>query len=226
MVVVYFVPEWFFKASITLELIFAAITFAISFYAYKIYKLSQQREHYLFSVGFLLTAASYVIWALLNIFLLSHIDNNLLVLAIEKVNFLKTYTLYTHIILLMVGLSTLIYTTIKTKSKRLFLIINALAILPILASENTVSVFYLTTSILLAYLVIHYINEYQIGRQKKTALVMLVFLFIFFGSLDFTLGSGTALYYALGHILKAIGYILLLASLFIIMYYGKKKNKT
>ena len=60
-------------------------------------------------------------------------------------------------------------------------------------------------------------QKYTRSRRTTTFLVMLGFVFIFLGMLDFTLASVREVHYVIGHVLLLIGYMLVMASLLVVL---------
>ena len=212
------VPEWFFGYDIFLELAFAIITLVVSFYAFKIYKLSGQRQSKLFGTAFLFISISYFIQSFLNFFRISVLDENICeALKIVSVNFLNTTGIYTHIIFFGIGLITLTYMTLRIKNAKTYSLLAILFLLSILFSSNTLFLFYLLSSILLIYIVTHYLINYLKNKQTKTLLVLVAFAFLLFGSIHFIFSVNHGLYYVIGHFLELIAYLLILINLILVV---------
>jgi hypothetical protein len=216
-------PEWFFVYGIILEIFFAVITFFVSMYAYKIYKLTEERQLKIFSIAFLFIAVAYVVQAIMNILIYAKLDDD--VANIVKLQAVYLFTLlgtYMHALLFITGLIILAYFTLKIKSVRTLILLIVLAILGVIFSTNKVFTFYVLASVLLLFTVIYYFNNYINNKKTNTLLVLIAMIFLFFATLHFMFAIQHEIYYVLGHILEFIGYLLILIDLILILQHGKK----
>lgn len=216
MAVLYVSPSWFYWVSIIFEIIFALVTGAVAFYSFKVYNLTKQRDSKLFGFGFLFISLSYIVWLLINLFLLNKIDNGMHVLDLNKIAFLGILGVYSHIIFFTIGLLTLIYLTLKVENIQIYFMLVILTFLCLILSFNKALAFYLLSSVFLLYIVYHYIVQYVKKRKTKSLLVLNAFILLAISFIQFIFASQNYLYYVFGHFLELIAYVILLFQLIII----------
>ncbi|MBS3066540.1 hypothetical protein J4205_01830 [Candidatus Pacearchaeota archaeon] len=213
----YYIPNWFFTTSIVFEIIFAVVTALVAFLSFKVYNLSKQNEFRLFGLGFTFISLSYIIWSLINLFLLDQLNESIKVLSFQQFVSLGALGIYFYMLLFIVGLVTLNYTTLKEKNKSIYIIILLTSLVGIVTSFNKGFTFQILSSILLAFLLIHF--AYQVKRNKniKSILVFAAFLALVVSHIIFIFSTTQYVYYVAGHIFELIAYILILVRLSIII---------
>jgi len=207
----YLIPQWFFGYGIALELIFAAITFIVAVYAFKMYKLSYEKSCQVLGAGFLLISAAYATWSLVNIYFFLTL-RNLGYVSLDEITSLGVFGVYAYVIFSILGLTTLVYLTLKTKSYRVFSTIATLSLLVFIFAAQKALAFYFVSSFLILLVFIHYFKEYSRGKKKSTFLLMIAFLFLLISNLDFTLATIQDVHYVVGHVLSLFAYILIFSS--------------
>jgi len=78
---IYLVPQWFFGYDSILELAFAIVTLLVGVYAFKIYKISGQRQLRLFGTAFMSFSLAYFVISYLNFCVISELKGDLCELA-------------------------------------------------------------------------------------------------------------------------------------------------
>jgi len=222
----YFLPKWFVVYGLGLEFVYTVITFLVAIYSYKIYRASLQRELKLFSLGFLSISLSYLSWFFLNLlafFELRDVDAN--IIAINTANRLLNIGAHTHIFFFLFGMIILAYLTLKVKSSRTIILMFSLITLPMVLSEDRAILFYSISSVLLLFLVAHYLFEYSEKRNPKLALMLSAFVLLFIGTFELIFSTKAYVHYISGHIFIFLSYMLVLANLISVFNYGQKKNK-
>jgi hypothetical protein len=213
-----FIPNWFFGYDILLELTFAIITLIVTLFAFKIYKLTRQRQPKLFAISFLFISLSYFVRSFVNFAIVMKLNENICqALKIVNVNTWDTFGVYVYIILFMIGLITLTYMTCKIASPKMYLLLLSLTIFSLLLSTNALSLYYVMSSILLIFIVIHYFKNYVKRKQAKTLLVLIAFVFLFFGNVHFIFSVNHGLFYIIGHFLELGAYSLILTNLILVI---------
>ena len=220
----YFLPQWFIMYGLGLELVFAIITFLVALYAYKVYKLTSQKEHKLFSLGFLLVSFSYICWFILNLFALIELNDNLLTLEIGNAVKLINLGAYLHILFSLLGLIFLVYTSLKVKRAGIFVLISSLTIFSILLTDRKALMFYFLSSILVLYLVAHYFLEYRKKKNIRLIVMSSAFFFLFLGTFELIFTSRYSEDYVVGHIFILISYLIILLNLASVFKNGQKKQ--
>ena len=218
MVHVYLTPTWFFGLDVIFAIIFAVITLIVSLYSFKIYKLSGQKSSKLFGEAFLLFSISYFIQSILNFAIISQLGENICeAVKIQSVTTLAFVGTYIHFIFFITGLVMLTFMTLKIKSQKTYFLILLISLSSLLISANKVYWFYTLSSLLLMFIVIHYHNNYSNNPRFRSLLVLIAFCFLFIGHIHFIFSTNYALFYALGHILELVAYVLILINLLLIL---------
>ncbi len=225
MVNTYLAPYWFFGYGLLLKLAFAIIVLIVSIYAFKVYKISNQKQSRLFGISFLLISLSYFVQALANYAILSKLDQNICVaLKIMSVDTLNMIGFYAHIIFFTAGLVTLTYMTLKCDNAKTYALLLTLAITSLIFNPSTVYFFYLLSSILLAFIAVYYFAYFVSKRQPRTLLVLVAFMFLLFGNIHFLFSVNHEIYYLIGLFLELVAYIAILVSLILVVKKHKKSR--
>ncbi|OIO42782.1 hypothetical protein COU56_02530 [Candidatus Pacearchaeota archaeon CG10_big_fil_rev_8_21_14_0_10_31_9] len=213
----YYIPNWFFTTSIIFEIIFAVVTGLVAVLSFKVYNLSRQKEFRLFGLGFTFISLSYIIWSLINLFLLDQLSDALKVLSFNEFVSLGALGIYFYMLLFIVGLATLNYTTLKENSKSIYIIILLISLVGIITSFNKGFTFQILSSIFLAFLLIHFASQVKRNKNVKSLLVFFAFLSLLVSHVIFIFSTSQYMYYVMGHIFELVAYILILARLYIII---------
>lgn len=214
----FLIPEWFFQYGMFFEFAFAIITLVVGLFAFKIYKLSNQKQSKLFGVAFIFISIHYFIQSFLNFLIVYKLNENICnLMKIQSVNTLNILGIYSHMFFFVVGLIILVYMTLKIKSIETFSLLLILPLISVIFSSNKLYIFYAIASVLLIYISIYYLKNYLKNKQPKTLLVLIAFLFLLFGNIHFIFSVDHAIYYSIGHILELIAYSLILLNMFLIL---------
>ncbi len=217
-------PEWFITYGVGMELIFAVVTLLVAIYAFKIYRLSSQKESELFGLGFLLISLSYITWFILNISALIKLNEGIVALQIDNALALINLGAYLHIFLSLLGLILLVYVNLRIKSIGTLLLLISLSIFPLIFSNNQAILFYFISSILISYLVMHYFYEYKKKKNTHMALMLSAFAFLFLGTFELIFTHEDRMHFVIGHIFILISYTMLLINLISVFKDGQKKK--
>jgi hypothetical protein len=219
---VFSIPNWFFGYDVIFELFFAIITLAVALYAFKVYRLSNQEQPKLFGLAFLSFSISYFVQSILNYLIITEAAKTICeVVKIQSVALFNAIRIYIHMFFFIVGLVTLAYMTLKIKSPKTYLLLLASFLLTFFIVANKIPWFYMASSLLLVFISLFYLFNFLENKQPKT---FLVFLFLLFGHLHFIFSLNHVIYYAMGHFLELLAYILILINLLLILKNGKKKK--
>lgn len=213
--------EWFFGLTIAFELLFAVAAFAVASYAFRVYYISRHRESKLFTYSFTLISVSYLLKALLNLFVYSELKEKASSFAIEgldkfitNLNKIQITSYYLYILLFTAGLITLAYMTFRVKSWKVYTILIVTNLLAIyLSDDKSMLLFSLLSSLLVLYVCFHYLFEYMSRKNNKTLLLLIAFVAMFFSGLAFVFTKSYYGNYAIGHALELASYILIITSL-------------
>jgi hypothetical protein len=209
----YYIPEWFFQFSILLEILFAIASGIVAYYAYKVYKVSSQRESGLFTLSFVFISLSYLFKSIINLFVLDELKDQIRTLTVETLGNLSRIGFYSYILLFVLGLTTLAYMTLKKKNIMFYLLLVAINFVVILHAADAVFLFEILTSFILLYLCGHYAYEYKLNGNYKTLLVLIAFIFFLFSGLGFVVAQDYYLNFVVGHLFELAAYILITVSL-------------
>lgn len=210
---IYLIPHWFFGFDIAMEIIFAVIALAVSILAYKMYRLSQDRGIKLLSASFGLIGLSYIIWAISNLSLLAEASEGVLEADLSKMIVWGSIALFAFMFLYTISLSTLAYTTFKTRKGGIYYLLVGLPLIAIAASLNKFATFKIVSIFLLAFIVYHYANECTICKNRKVNLMLGAFVFLLLSNITFLFVLTSYKAYVIGHILELVAYILILFNL-------------
>lgn len=210
----FLIPQWFFAYGIIFEIAFAIIALTVSVYAFKVYKLSNQKPSKYFAIGFLFISINYFLQSFLNILISSKLASNICgFMKIQGINTLNLYGIYLHMFFFVIGLITLAYMTLKLESKKTYFLLIIIALLSIVFAADKVYMFYIIASVLLIFIAWHYLENYLKNKQFKTLIILIAFLFLLFGNLHFIFAVNHGLYYVVGHFLELVAYVLILINL-------------
>jgi hypothetical protein len=223
---VFLTPSWFFSYSIILEFFFVLITLTVSYYAYKIYRLSGQSHTKIFSFAFVFIALSYIVWSITNLLILYALDAKVsYVMKLQNVFLINLFGSYLHAFFFIIGLILLTYLTLKVRNIKILSLLTAIVLISVFFSQNKLFLFYVLSSVLLIHIVIYYFANYIKHRNTNTLLVLLAMILLLFSSLHFVFAISDSTYYVLGHITEFLAYVLILINLLVIIKHGKKTRQ-
>lgn len=215
MVYYYLIPKWFFGLDISLKFLFAFITLAVSFFSFKIYRLSEHRETKLFAISFFLIFLSFLSSGLVNSIVLSGAKptEDITHFVIERNTFFLFLGLFVHMAFFIAGLITLVYTQFKIKNGKVYYIMLGLALLIVFSAYNKVVTFNILSAFLITFIIYNYVNEYAKRGNKKIILVIAAFILLLLSSANFTFALTYYQAYIVGHMLGLAAYVLIISSL-------------
>lgn len=215
MVYYYLIPKWFFGLDISLKFLFAFITLAVSFFSFKIYRLSEHRETKLFAISFFLIFLSFLSSGLVNSIVLSGAKptEDITHFVIERNTFFLFLGLFVHMAFFIAGLITLVYTQFKIKNGKVYYIMLGLALMIVFSAYNKVVTFNILSAFLITFIIYNYVNEYAKRGNKKIILVIVAFILLLLSSANFTFALTYYQTYIVGHMLGLAAYILIISSL-------------
>jgi hypothetical protein len=215
----YFVPGWFLGYDVVLQFVFALITLIVSYYAFKIYRLIGKEQLKTFSASFLFISLSYLIYSFLNFIFFRELTESAADLMVEfnSVTLLHNISLYASIVFFILGLVTLTYMTLRIKSRKTYYLLLIMTLVPLLCSLNTLSLFYILSSIMILYIFVYYLVHYLKNRHMRNLLVPVAFALLFFGNIHFLFSINHGLFYVIGYAFSLIAYILILINLIMVV---------
>ena len=218
-----FIPHWFFGLDVIFELAFAIITFLVAMYAFRVSKISGQNQPRLFGWAFIFFSISYLIQSFFNFAVISKVGESICnSIKVQNVSTLNALGMYFYMIFFMIGLVTLTYMTLKIRSPKTYLMVLVISLLSIIISLNKIYLFYFLSSLMLIFIVSHYVRNFYNNRKGKTLLVLIAFIFLLFGHIHFLISVNHELFYVIGHFFGLIAYFLILINLILVFKNGKK----
>lgn len=200
------------------EILIIIVSFIISYYSNKIYRLVKDKNYRLFSFAFLAIAISFIFKILSNLTILHktniHVTNFVLVVLtefefIEVVNFISLI-LYKSFYL--VGFLILFLILTKTSNKEKIFLFFYLSLITILFSIYFDFVFHITLILILLFLTYNFFINYNKRKSINSFLVFFAFLLLSVDHLFFILEDINLILYLIGEILSLIGFLCLLVN--------------
>lgn len=212
------VPFWFLGSEIIIQVLFALVTLAIAYYAYRVHRITRQRSSLLFGGAFLGISGAYFVQALFNYLLLIgvrtpdiiRLTNGSSVAATMQ---LSIFAVFLHMLLMLVGVSLLAYVTLKERGAKIYILLLLLSIIAVLFTVEVSLVYFLIVSIFLAFITAQHYQRHLKKPSKNTLYVFLGFGMVFLGTVQLAFATTLSALYISGHFIAMIGYIVLLASL-------------
>ena len=220
------IPTWFAGFNVMFEILFMFATALVAFYAYKIYRISRQREPKLFGISFASLSISYLVLAIVNIFFITVSENNTFGLVIKRIMDVRNVAIALYIVFFIIGFVTLLYTTLRIERARLYGLLILLTFTAINFSLNKVFMIYFVSSLFLLFINYHYYMEYRKKQNTNILLVLIGMLFLFISNIVFLPETQVISTYVVSHISELVGYGFIVASLIKVMQDGKKKKQT
>jgi hypothetical protein len=209
-----FIPDWFLNYGIIFGLAFAVITFLVSLYSFRVYRLSEQKKSGTFGIAFLFISISYFIQSLINFAIILELNEKVLnILEIRNLLTMDNIAIFFHMIFFTFGLITIIYMILGGKNRLLYVISLIISVLFIILSADSMAFFYILSSLLLIFILSDYAGNYFKNKNGKTFLVMVAFLCLLIGHLNFIFIESNQLIYVIGNFLELAAYILILINL-------------
>ncbi len=221
----YQIPEWFYMYSVFLQFLFAIVTTFVSYYSYKVYKISEERDARLFSFSFLFISLSYWSWLCLSFFVLEPIGRFTYSINIETASFIDFIPIYLHLAFFIVGLATLAYKRLNIQNNTVYFLILSLVLPFLFVAYRKVDFTYIIATILLIFITSLYIRDYIKNKNKSILILAFSFFLILISSICFIFGDNNPIFYVAGHIFLSLGYIIILTKLLIIIKNEWKKTK-
>lgn len=212
---VFGIPNWFTSSGILMELVFALVTIMISVYSYKVYKITKQRNTFLFGGAFFSIALAYFLQATLNFLITTKVNSKDLFSLVMPVTHCPSFQLsvlavFSHMFFMIIGLSLLSYVTLKERNHQTFVLLVLLSLTAIALSHYLLLSFFIISSIFLLFITLQHYKRHVKKGKRSTLILFMGFGLIFLGMLQLAISTYLGLFYLLGHISMFIGYFLLL----------------
>ncbi len=200
------------------QLFFSFITFLISYFSFKIYRLTHQEHSRSMLIAFLLIFFSYAVQAVFNFLILLGINPEVYVMfGIHPLSVFYNQGLFFHIFFMTIGITFLLLTTFKIKSRKLILVLLFPTLLVLIFARNLLFGFFMITSFYLFFVFHHSLLNYFGHKKKKPLLIALAFFFLWLGQVIFLfMGANPSIYFT-AHVFNFIAYSLILFNLLLII---------
>ncbi|NOX71735.1 MAG: hypothetical protein GXO64_03495 [Candidatus Micrarchaeota archaeon] len=212
-----FSPKWFYGIDIAFEVVSIIVALLISFYSYKLYKVSRKKEHKYFFIFFLMIAASFVFKIMTNFDLYFEVLKTMHIGSIHIQYIQKTissvyrfgglfmYRLLTA--LFAYGLYMLAYK--KRDRKDIFIFVYFITILAFM-SYYGYFLFHLTLIIIMMFVSAYYWKNWHRHRSLNSKFVSSGFILLTASHIVFALVQLELTLYVVAESLQLGGFILLL----------------
>ena len=211
---VFLVPSWFLGYDIIFEILFVMVTFMVAYLSFKVYNLSRQPKPKIFGIGFLLMSSGYLIQAILNSIFFFYIRH--MAFSPRQANFvivLYMIAVYAYTYLMLLGLITLVYMTFNVKRPKIHLLISLLVLMVLVSSVDKLMMFYIMSATISLFIFHHYIINYLKNKRTTSFLVLSGIGGMFLAYVIFIFSLDADIFYFIGHGVKLIAYIMILANL-------------
>ena len=224
----YLMPGWFLGYDIVLHLLFAIVTLIVSIFAFRVYRLSAQRQPKFFATAFLFISMAYLVNAIMHFFIISKLNENVCsAFKLASVAVLELIGAYFYIVLFSIGLVTLTYMTLRVRSAKVYYLLLITVLISFLFTTEPLQLYHLLSSLLLVYIIIHYLINF-LSKKKINALLMLAaFALLLLGNFHFIFSiTGGEEYYVIAHFFDLIAYLLILLNLILVQRHEQKARPT
>ena len=216
-------PEWFISIESWFFIISVLITLAISFYAYKVYKITNNKRYKYMAIGFFAMGVGFLLQLFTSFIVIEY--NRLILYEIfkyVKLNYFYTGGLILYAFFVLSCYVILACLASKVSNKRVIISLLLIALLSalLIRQARSFTFFYFFSFVLLVvYIVPHMYDNYNTKKSKNSFLVFLSFLLLTMANLVFLGMSSYRAFdlYILGHFISLLAYIILLISFILVL---------
>jgi hypothetical protein len=213
----YWAPTWFQGYDLMIELLCFFVTFIISIYAYRIFRLIKEGRYLYFSLAMFFIAGAFFVrilayGALFFIFQPISISSaHEIVRNATRINLLTTLGILIPIVLMLAAFMVLIAVNMKIKDKKLISLLFVLSFICSLMGAFLHQVwFYIISFVLLFYISHYFYNNYLQKRNANALLVLIAFSLFTISQGLFALSVLIKLAYVFAEIVQLISFVILL----------------
>lgn len=208
-------PPWFSGYDIVLEVFFAIIVLAVSYYAFRVSHLTQKRELRLFGYGFLGISLSYMALSAANFLslFLYYTSRFMGEETLFRATLINSLGIYAYIVLFVLGVYTLAYTTLRLDNNKAYLLFLVILLFSMVLSSNVLFMFHALCTIMLAFISLHYLLYLRNHRQARHFRMLLCFGFLLLARIGFLFSGYLPELYVVAHGLELLAYVLMLFNL-------------
>lgn len=218
-------PSWFNDYDLVFNIITFLITFLVTAYSYKIYKVSKERKYAYFSLSFLLISFAFVVKIVLLAVSFYSSPNQLAEYTLSPItggsvvygDLLYRAAYFLHMASTLGAWLLIFFISQKSRARlskfyevaQIALFIYLITLISVV-SNFKYTVFYLTAAVILGMVVLNYYKNYLNKNKNKNALlVMVAFLLILLGQFFFIFVFVNNTLYLFGELFLLLGFLLI-----------------
>jgi hypothetical protein len=210
-------PEWFAGIDSGIEVLSLIVAFAVSWYSYKVYRLSGEKKYKHFAAAFLLSGAAYIFKIASQIIIyekekvLQQIGPFLVARTVlEPVTWLHTYSYAIFSILMLFSMLVLLAVAFRIHDKPTLVLMTYFMVVITILAGHAVPILHITLALMAAMLVFHFYNNYSHNKKCQALFVTLAFLSIFLSHSVMIFMMYNPTIYVMSEVLQLAGFGLLL----------------
>ncbi len=218
-------PGWFYGMDASFEVVAMLVTALIGLYSFRVFLLTKLRRYVYFTLAFLSLSASYFIRSVADFVVYTHLTKRIpnVIAAVSGVVELPSLYSWAYLAYLFLGIGGfLILAAVYMRIKNLMTISLLFLLVVVLAyiSQSRHIAFHLAAGAMLFFIVLHHVRNHSRKRTFTSFLVLYSMACLFVAQVFFMLLGIDAVYYAVGHVLQLVGFVLLLANMVVIFRKG------
>lgn len=230
MIELIFDPKWFYGKEIIVD-VFSEITlFLLTYFSLNYYRLNKNRNYFYLGAAFLMIGLSFLFKILTNFTIQYQILTEtrfgfleLIYYTTQPTNYLFFIGFLLYRLLTLIGFYTL-YGIYEKQSKQNTFLMLYFILISTYFTRFTYFIFHATSFVFLGFITMQYYSTYLKNKFYRTKVLAYSFVIIAISQIFFTFGTLYEVSYLIGEIIQLIGYVLLLATLIMVLKYGKKKK--
>lgn len=228
MVVVVHNPMWFLQIDSGLEILFFCIAVAISLFSLKIFRYISHKKYLLFHISFIFMALSFLTRSITNLLMYNEFQKEVsMSLKVASLITIHDIGFFIHILLMLTAYTLLLAIALEVKDARFLSLLYLVIIIAISLVENTYTLYYLLSVVLLGFIVNHFFHNALQKKAKSSWGVFSAFSFLLLSQAMFLFVYANEYMYFIGHILQTLAYGTLLSVFVGIIAFKKpEKNST
>jgi hypothetical protein len=210
-------PEWFAGIDSGIESLSLIVALIVSWYSYKVYRLSGEKRYKHFSAAFLLSGIAYLfkiasqLIIYKKVMVLQEIGPFLVSRKVlEPVTWLHTYSYAVFSILMLFSMLILLAVAFRIHDKPTLILLTYFMVIITLLTGHALPVLHLTLALMAVMLVFHFYTNYAKNHACQALYVTLAFLSIFFSHVVMMFMMYNTTIYVVSEVLQLVGFGLLL----------------
>jgi hypothetical protein len=223
-------PQWFHGLDSSFEIVAFLVTLFIAIYSFRIFFLTWERKHLYFTLAFLSISGSYAIRAAMDWFiyrdLLPNVPNlSRAVSVVVEVSLLHIIVIIISTFLLLSGFLLLLAVFMGLKDPKMLIGVEAVLVLitvfaPFIFEDlgQFIVLAHIALIVMLVIIVIHLFQNHSKQRTINSLLVMIAVGSLLLAHISyFIIPFINEYFYAVGHGLQLLGYLLLLVNIILVL---------